>query len=283
GSTVFDSLRWDFLDIVMEKLGIYKGATIGYDHTRVSHLIYVDDVFFAGHWSVTNVHNLLCILRCFFLVSGLKINVQKCSLLGVCVSEVDVLGMANIIGCGAANLPLTYLGVLVGGNMSRCYNWEAIVKKISSKLSLWKARLLFVGGRISLIKSVLGNLPTYFMSLYLMPASIRSKLESLRNNFFNGSELGERKMVWVSWKTCLASKESGGLGIRSIYVLNVGLLFKWIWRFLHNHSDIWVRVIKGIYGRTGGIFDEHIHRSSQSPWSGILSMVKSIKQKGIVY
>ncbi|GJY95555.1 RNA-directed DNA polymerase, eukaryota, reverse transcriptase zinc-binding domain protein [Tanacetum coccineum] len=165
--------------------------------------------------------------------------------------------------------------------MSRCHNWEAIVKKFSSKLSLWKERLLSVGCRISLIKSVLGNLPTYFMSLYLMPASIRSKLESLRNNFFNGSELGERKMVWVSWKTFLASKESGGLGIRSIYVLNVGLLFKWIWRFLHNHSDIWVRVIKGIYGRTGGIFDEHIHRSSQSPWSGILSMVKSIKQKGI--
>ncbi|GJX13851.1 hypothetical protein Tco_0205609 [Tanacetum coccineum] len=226
----FDSLRWDFLDIVMEKLGfgsrrrswikglhalvskavnmgIYKGATIGYDHTRVSHLIYADDVIFAGHWSVTNVHNLLCILRCFFLVSGLKINVQKCSLLGVCVSEVDVLGMANIIGCGAANLPLTYLGVPVGGNMSRCHNWEAIVKKFSSKLSLWKERLLSVGCRISLIKSVLGNLPTYFMSLYLMPASIRSKLESLRNNFFNGSELGERKMVWVSWKTFLASKD----------------------------------------------------------------------------
>ncbi|GJX60166.1 hypothetical protein Tco_0291556 [Tanacetum coccineum] len=178
-------------------------------------------------------------------------NVQKCSLLGVCVSEVDVLGMANIIGCGAANLPLTYLGVPVGGNMSRCHNWEAIVKKNSSKLSLWKARLVFVGGRISLIKPVLGNLPTYFMSLYLMSASIRSKLESLRNNFFNGSELGERKMVWVSWKTCLASKESGGLGIGSIYALNVGILFKWIWRFLHNHSDLCVRVIKGIYGRTG--------------------------------
>ncbi|GJU47741.1 RNA-directed DNA polymerase, eukaryota, reverse transcriptase zinc-binding domain protein [Tanacetum coccineum] len=220
-------------------MGIYKGATIGYDHTRVSHLIYADDVIFAGHWSVTNVHNLLCILRCFFFVSGLKINVQKCILLGVCVSEVDVLGMANIIGCGAANLPLTYLGISVGGSMSRCHNWEAIVKKNSSNLSLWKARLLSVGGRISLIKSILGNLPTYFMLLYLMPASIRSKLESLRNNFFNGSELGERKMVWVSWKTCLASKESGGLGIGSIYALNVGLLFKWIWRFLHNHSDLW--------------------------------------------
>ncbi|GKA04618.1 RNA-directed DNA polymerase, eukaryota, reverse transcriptase zinc-binding domain protein [Tanacetum coccineum] len=90
---------------------------------------------------------------------------------------------------------------------------------------------------------VLGNLPTYFMSLYHMPVSIRSKLESLRSNFFLGSDLGERKMAWVSWKTCLASKEMGGLGIGSIHALNVGLF--------------------------------------QSPWRGILSMVKSIKLKGV--
>nr|GEX52949.1 RNA-directed DNA polymerase, eukaryota, reverse transcriptase zinc-binding domain protein [Tanacetum cinerariifolium] len=52
-------------------------------------------------------------------------------------------------------------------------------------------------------------------------------------------------------------------------------------RFLHNHLDLWIKVIKGIYGHNGGIFDEHLHRSSQSPWSDIPSLVKSIKQKGI--
>ena len=114
-----------------------------------------------------------------------------------------------------------------------------------------------------------------------MSVSIRSKLESLRSGFFNGSDSGDRKIAWVSWKTCLASKETGGLGIGSIHALNVGLLFKWIWRFLHNHSDLWVHVIKGIYGRTGGIFDTCIHSSSLSPWRGILSMVKSIKLKGV--
>ena len=50
--------------------------------------------------------------------------------------------------------------------------------------------------------------------------------------------------------------------------------------FAHSAS-LWVHVIKGIYGRTGGIFDTCIHRSSLSPWRGILSMVKSIKLKGV--
>nr|GEW47999.1 RNA-directed DNA polymerase, eukaryota, reverse transcriptase zinc-binding domain protein [Tanacetum cinerariifolium] len=125
---------------------------------------------------------------------------------------------------------------------------EVVVNKFTSKLSLWEARLLSVGGHLTLLKYVIGNLPTYFMSLYHMHVSICSKLESLQSNFFLGSDLGERKMAWVSWKTCLASKKMGGLGI---------------------------------FGRIGGISDSRVHGSSQSPWRGILSMVKSIKLKGV--
>nr|GEX57961.1 RNA-directed DNA polymerase, eukaryota, reverse transcriptase zinc-binding domain protein [Tanacetum cinerariifolium] len=48
----------------------------------------------------------------------------------------------------------------LGCNMARVSNWNTIVQRFSSKLSQWKARLLSVGGRLSLIKYVLGNLPT---------------------------------------------------------------------------------------------------------------------------
>ncbi|PWA27165.1 RNA-directed DNA polymerase, eukaryota [Artemisia annua] len=100
----------------------------------------------------------------------------------------------------------------------------------------------------------------------MAPVSICKKLESLRNQFFIGSELGEKKMSWVSWNKCLASKKRGGLGIGSIYGLNVGLLFKWIWTFLLNSSDLWIKVIKNLYGQHGGIFDVSTKRSSLSPW-----------------
>ncbi|GJV17167.1 RNA-directed DNA polymerase, eukaryota, reverse transcriptase zinc-binding domain protein [Tanacetum coccineum] len=100
---------------------------------------------------------------------------------------------------------------------------DAIINKFSSKLSFWKVRLLSVGGRLSLIKPVLG------------------------------CDSDEKKLTWIKWDRCLASKEDGGLGIGSIYGLNIGLLFKWIWRFLCNHSDLWVRAIKSIHGSEGGI------------------------------
>nr|GEY11908.1 RNA-directed DNA polymerase, eukaryota [Tanacetum cinerariifolium] len=170
----FDSLRRDFLDAVIEKMGF-----------------------------------------------GLKINVDKSNVLGVGVSPKEVAQMASIIGCEVSKFLFKYLGVPVGGNMSRCVNWNVIIQKFSTKLSSWKAQLLSVGGRLSHIKAVLGNLPTYFMSIYVMPVSIRSKLESMRSKFFRGVDLNENKTSWVNWERCLASKKKGGLCIGSIYGLNI--------------------------------------------------------------
>ncbi|GJU71953.1 RNA-directed DNA polymerase, eukaryota, reverse transcriptase zinc-binding domain protein, partial [Tanacetum coccineum] len=151
----------------------------------------------------------------------------------------------------------------------------------SSKLSLWKARLLLVGGRLSLIKAVLGNLPTYFMSIYLMPVSIRSNLELMRSKFFRGADQNENKMSWVKWTKCLSSKQMGGLGIGSIYGLNIGLPFKWIWRFLIQPLALWSRVIRSIYGQSGGVFNVTNRRPKQSTWGTILSLVHRLKDKDI--
>ncbi|GKA74736.1 putative RNA-directed DNA polymerase, eukaryota, reverse transcriptase zinc-binding domain protein [Tanacetum coccineum] len=138
-------------------LGLFKGVSVGHANLIVSHLMYADDVIFLGEWSESNVRNLLCMLRCFYLVSGLKINVHKSNIIGVSVSNEIVNSMAKIIGCGVANFPLKYLGIPVGCNMSCCVHWNPIIQKFSSKLAHWKARLLSVGGRLFLIKSVLGS------------------------------------------------------------------------------------------------------------------------------
>ncbi|GJR51855.1 RNA-directed DNA polymerase, eukaryota, reverse transcriptase zinc-binding domain protein [Tanacetum coccineum] len=51
--------------------------------------------------------------------------------------------------------------------------------------------------------------------------------------------------------------------------------------FLCRSSDLWVRVIKNIYGLNGGIMEDSSYSSSQSTWGAILSSVKHIKHKGI--
>nr|GFC62524.1 RNA-directed DNA polymerase, eukaryota, reverse transcriptase zinc-binding domain protein [Tanacetum cinerariifolium] len=48
-----------------------------------------------------------------------------------------------------------------------------------------------------------------------------------------GCKLGWRlsisnKASWVKWKSVLASKEKGGLGVSSLYALNRALMMKWV-------------------------------------------------------
>nr|GFB05589.1 reverse transcriptase domain, reverse transcriptase zinc-binding domain protein [Tanacetum cinerariifolium] len=139
---------------------------------------------------------------------GLKINVHKSNIIGVNVPNHVTDVMAKNVGCCVASFPLQYLSVHVGFNMSRCANWIPIIRKFSSKPAQWEARLLSVGGRLSLIKSVLGNLPTYYMSLYMMPMAIHKKLEMIRNKFFIGGEEGginEDRTHHTTWGAILSS------------------------------------------------------------------------------
>nr|GEY36352.1 RNA-directed DNA polymerase, eukaryota [Tanacetum cinerariifolium] len=87
--------------------------------------------------------------------------------------------MAGSIGCSIMKVPFKYLGVMVGGNMSKINAWDETVAKVKSRLSKWKLNTLSIGGRFTLLKSVLGSTPIYSMSLYKVPKSVLCELESI--------------------------------------------------------------------------------------------------------
>lgn len=61
-----------------------------------------------------NAIRIVCILRCFFLVSGLKINLKKSKLIGFGVASFMVEATITLVGCGAATLHFVQLGITVG-------------------------------------------------------------------------------------------------------------------------------------------------------------------------
>ncbi|GKF33336.1 hypothetical protein Tco_0106536 [Tanacetum coccineum] len=132
--------------------------------------------------------------------------------MGTGVSQEDVSSAVDFIGCSTLSMPFNYLGTKVGGGISRSNLWDDIIAKVSSRLSKWKLKTLSIGGRLTLIKSVLSSMPLYHMSIYKVPIGVLNKLESLRRNFFNGVDSNERKISMCGWKKVLASKNKGGLG-----------------------------------------------------------------------
>nr|GFA50517.1 RNA-directed DNA polymerase, eukaryota [Tanacetum cinerariifolium] len=74
-------------------------------------------------------------------------------------------------------------GVMVGGNSSTIKVWDDTIGKLKAHLSNWKLKTLSIGGRLALLKLVLGSTPIYNMSLYKVPKSVLHLMESIRRNF----------------------------------------------------------------------------------------------------
>ncbi|GJT31998.1 hypothetical protein Tco_0922417 [Tanacetum coccineum] len=239
------------------------------------------DVLILGKWSRSNVHSMVQLLQCFHQVSGLKLNLHKSNLYGVGVNCDDVRNLASLTGCKSHSLPFVYLGLPVGMNMSRIKGWGPILTKFKNRLSKWKASMLSIGGRSTLVSSVLGALGIYYLSLFPMPVNIANSLEAMKAKFFWGSTDDERKMQWIEWKFVLASKKYGGLGIGSLQALNISLIQKWRWRYVHNHHALWVKVISSIHGLSNnGISFDKLQKNSM--WARIINSIKAMHDKGII-
>jgi hypothetical protein len=104
------------------------------------------------------------------------------------------------------------------------------------------------GGRITLIKSNLANLPTYYLSLFPSPVSVAKCIEKLQHQFLWGGISEEFKFHLVNlMKVCTPIKE-GGLGIRNLIVFNRALLGKWLWRYGVERDAWWRVAVEARYG-----------------------------------
>lgn len=123
-------------------------------------------------------------------------------------------------------------------NMQRIANWKGIVSKFKNKLYSWKAPSLPL---LEIDWLWLNRFLEIYLSItcpFIGCSLLWKKLWSLRNNFFIGGDLEDKKMTWVAWKMCLASRDLGALGIVSIFSLNRSLLFEWIWTFRMHPNDL---------------------------------------------
>ncbi|XP_076935910.1 uncharacterized protein LOC143602803, partial [Bidens hawaiensis] len=132
----------------MEK-GLYCGLKCELEGPILSHFLYADDAIFVGECSLPNALNLSRILRCFYLVSGLRVSLSKCRLYGFKVNSDEENVLAGILRCKVGKLPFMHLGLQVDKNMNRIDAWEPPVMDVFRKrLSRWKAKNLSFGGRI---------------------------------------------------------------------------------------------------------------------------------------
>nr|CAN82389.1 hypothetical protein VITISV_042998 [Vitis vinifera] len=116
-------------------------------------------------------------------------------------------------------------------------------ERLRKRLSLWKRQYLSKGGCLTLLKSTLSSLPTYFLSIFVIPKKVCTRLEKILRDFLWGSGALENKPHLVSWKVICTAKKDGGLGIRNLAIFNKALLGKWLWRFANENESLWKQII----------------------------------------
>ncbi|KAG2723320.1 hypothetical protein I3760_02G165000 [Carya illinoinensis] len=147
---------------------------------------------------------------------------------------------------------MTYLGLPLGAASRSLQIWDSVIEKVEKRLAGWKRLYLSKGGRVTLIKSTLSNLPTYFLSLFQIPTSVASRIEKLYRDFLWSGMGNEFKFHLVKWDKVCRPLSSGGLGIKNLKTFNRALLGKWLWRYNMESEALWKLVVDCRHGRTWG-------------------------------
>ncbi|XP_071713078.1 uncharacterized protein [Rutidosis leptorrhynchoides] len=161
------------------------------------------------------------------------------------VVDSETISIANSVGARVCSFPTTYLGIPIGSTMKAIAKWDTLCEKFRSKLSSWKASLISAGGRLTLVKAVMGSIA----------------------RFFWGGNNSVKKMAWLKWDKVLAPFDKGGLNVGSLKAFNLALIYKWRWRYLTSPNDMWVTIIKSIHGNCFNVTAS----SNSTVWSNIVN------------
>ncbi|CAK8534491.1 unnamed protein product [Lathyrus sativus] len=168
------------------------------------------------------------------MILGLMINAFKSCLFGFAIEDTFMLAATRFLSCKQGRFMFPFLGLTIGGNHRRVEFWKPVIDRLKARLSSWKGIMLSIGGRVTLLKSVLTNLPIHYLS------------------FFKASR-----------------KELDGLGIKDIGVFNISLLSKWLLRFVSSDHPLWCGMLEARYGSYRSRVLSHedfVPKSNQSIW-----------------
>lgn len=111
----------------------------------------------------------------------------------------------------------------------------------------WNTKLLSLAGRVTLSKSVLCIILSYFMQLALILIGVCVEIEKIIKKFVWGASSNDRKISLIGWDKFCMPMDRGGLGFQNIQSQNKAFLLKLRMFFINNKEALWVRVMRSKY------------------------------------
>lgn len=248
----------------------------------VSHLLFGDDslVFFKADSQQALV--IKRALQTFEKASGQKLSSEKCFILfcNQCPIEAQV-EIKNTLGIQKSTFEDKYLGFPTPEGGMKRDKFQPINEKLSKRLGGWNENHMAMGSKEILIKSVVQALPTFLMSIFILPVGFHEDYMKTIRNFWWGKDLEHRKVHWTAWDNLTLPKMQGGMGFRDTHLFNQALLARQAWRILVNPNTMCARVLKARYFPVGNFMDTVFSGDASPTWRGIEHGLQLLKKGAI--
>lgn len=270
----FSNLLQGYVD-----LGHLHGCKVAQTAPSVSHLFFADDSFIFFRATEQECYRLKECLDLYEKASGQKINFQKSSItFSSSVNEDTRSLVCDFLQVQETSNNGKYLGLpsLVGRNKSQIFSY--VKDKVWSRIQGWKKKSLSRAGKEILLKTVAQAIPSYVMSVFVIPRGLCAEIERLMNSFWWGSG-ANRGIHWFSWERLSIPKKNGGLGFRRLYDYNIAMVAKQGWRLLKHPDSLMARVLKARYFPHGNFISAKLGVNPSYIWSSVIASQPLVKKK----
>ena len=175
----------------------------------------------------------------FSRYSGLKVNTDKCEICGIGVKRGDVIALCGMKCVDLENDSIKILGVYYSYNdeIVKIKNYLEVIESIENVISVWRMRCLTLGGKITVLKTLVMSKIVFISFLSNVPSTIVDKLITIQNDF-----LWDGKRPKVKHAALIGSYETGGLKSLDIEAKIKALQLSWVKRLYDGTSHSWKNI-----------------------------------------
>lgn len=238
-------LAMDFLAIWTEKLVNLNMLKAPFPGCKQC-ILFADDTLFILQPQPQQLQFLKIILYIFHDLSGLAVNLEKSEFLVTSSNQQIVQNLAQTMGCKPAEFPITYLGMPLSNKKLNKAHFMPLIQKIENRLPKWKAAMLSLGGRLTLVNAVMSAIPIYMMQTFMLPKWVVKRIDQVRRKFLwsGNKQHDKRYMSLIAWEIVIKPRSLGGLGVMNMDTMNKALMGKIMYKWLQINRPSWMSIVQ---------------------------------------